>query len=137
MESEFGGAVVRGLHRYVRLVIDELRLSGNAYYAQLDPTAGAYIALDRSLPGHPGCDVALVWNEHQGWALALETDSREDLIVVDRLGAGILPAPRVVATFTRDAYAGEPMGDQDDFPPSSCGDLAERLAAYAATTLPA
>ncbi|MFC9258185.1 DUF6292 family protein [Amycolatopsis thailandensis] len=137
MESELGEAVVRGLHRYVKLVIEELRLSGNAYYAQLDPTAGAYIALDRRLPGHPGCDVALVWNERTGWALALETDSREDLVVVDRLGAEILPSPRVVATFTRDAYAGEPMGDEGDCPLPACDDLAERLAMYASAALPA
>jgi len=137
MESEFGGAAVRGLHRYVRLVIDDLRLSGNAYYLQLDPTAGAYIALDRTLPGHPGCDVALVWNEREGWALALETDSREDLIVVDRLGTEILPSPRVVATFTRDAYASDPMGDTGDSPVPICHDLAERLAAYAPASLPA
>ncbi|EMD23424.1 DUF6292 family protein [Amycolatopsis azurea] len=136
MESEFGETVIRGLHRYVRLVIEELRLSGNAYYAQLDPNAGAYIALDRKLPGHPGCDVALVWNEGKGWALALETDSREDLVVVERLGAGILPSPRVVATFTRDAYAGEAMWDKDDSQLPVCEDLGERLAAYATATLP-
>ncbi|OXM54991.1 DUF6292 family protein [Amycolatopsis alba] len=136
MESEFGEVALRGLHRYVRLVIEELRLSGNAYYAQLDPTAGAYIALDRRLPGHPGCDVALVWNERTGWALALETDSREDLVVVERLGAEVLPSPRVVAAYTRDAYAGEPMGDKDDSPFPVCADLADRLAGYAAA-LPA
>ncbi|MFC3455445.1 DUF6292 family protein [Amycolatopsis speibonae] len=137
MESELGEAVVRGLHRYVRLVIEELRLSGNAYYTHFDPTVGAYIALDRRLPGQSECDVALVWNESTGWALALETDSREHLLVVDRLRDEILPPPRVVATFARDAYAGEPMGDEDDAPPPICEDLAERLTGYASATLPA
>ncbi len=41
MESGFGEAVIRGLHRYVRLVIQELGMHGDAFHAQLEPTAGA------------------------------------------------------------------------------------------------
>ncbi|MEV7552181.1 DUF6292 family protein [Amycolatopsis sp. NPDC089917] len=130
MESEFGGAAVRGLHNYVRIVIGELGLSGNAYYAQLDPSAGAYIALERRLPEHTGCDVALVWNELKGWALALEMDSAADLLVVQRLGADLLPAPRVVAAFTRKAYEGEVMSNRDISSPPHCEALVDRLAAY-------
>ncbi len=62
-------------------------MHGDAFYAQLEPTAGAYIALDRRLPDHPDQDVALVWDERYGWSLALETNSSEDPVRL-RPGSG-------------------------------------------------
>ncbi|WP_410599668.1 DUF6292 family protein [Amycolatopsis sp. lyj-90] len=71
----------------VILCTEELGMHGDAFYAQLEPTAGAYIALDRRLPDHPDQDVALVWDERYGWSLALETNSSEDPVRL-RPGSG-------------------------------------------------
>ncbi|WP_414940326.1 DUF6292 family protein [Amycolatopsis sp. cmx-11-51] len=133
MESGFGDTVIRGLHRYVRLVIAELGLHGDAFYAQLEPTAGAYIALDRRLPGHPAQDVALTWDERYGWSLALETHSSEDLITVAYHGIEILPSPAAVAAFTNEVFAGALAGRSGTAPVAAHegdADLAERLTAY-------
>ncbi|MDT7800482.1 MAG: hypothetical protein QOI78_3915, partial [Actinomycetota bacterium] len=60
----------------------------------------AYVALDEHLPGYPGRDVALLWDEVHGWAAAIETHSGEDLVVVRYLGGPtITPAPEQVARF--------------------------------------
>ncbi len=133
MESGFGEAVIRGLHRYVRSVIEELGMRGNAFYAQLEPTAGAYIALDRKLPDHPDQDVALVWDERYGWSLALETNSSEDLITVAYHGLEILPSPAAVAAFTREVCAREDDGRSSTAPTGIRENdvtLAERLTGY-------
>ncbi len=133
MESGFGEAVIRGLHRYVRSVIEELGMHGDEFYAHLEPTAGAYIALDRKLPDHPDQDVALVWDERYGWSLALETNSSEDLITVAYHGLEILPSPTAVAAFTREVCAGEDDGRSSTAPTGimeSDVTLAERLTGY-------
>ncbi|MEV6908726.1 DUF6292 family protein [Amycolatopsis sp. NPDC051071] len=133
METGFGEAVLQGLHRYVRLVIEELGLHGDAFYAQLEPTAGAYIALDRKLPEYPDRDVALVWDERYGWSVALETDSSEDLITVAYHGREILPSPSAVAAFAREVCASGAVG-RSGLAPTGSGEsevtLTERLTGY-------
>ncbi|WP_410626939.1 DUF6292 family protein [Amycolatopsis sp. cmx-8-4] len=65
-----------------------------------DSPVSAYIALDEHLPGYPGRDVALLWDEIHGWAAAIETHSGEDLITVRYLGGPtIVPLPEDVARF--------------------------------------
>ncbi|MEU3622848.1 hypothetical protein BS329_09420 [Amycolatopsis coloradensis] len=133
MESGFGEAVIRGLHRYVRSVINELGIRGDAFYAQLEPTAGAYIALDRRLPDHPDQDVALVWDERYGWSVALETNSSEDLVMVAYHGLEILPSPAAVAAFTREVWATENASRSSAAPAGIRENdvtLAERLTGY-------
>ncbi|WP_406634270.1 DUF6292 family protein [Amycolatopsis sp. WGS_07] len=65
-----------------------------------DPVLSAYVALDGYLPGYPGRDVALLWDEIRGWAVAVETHSGEDLIVVRYLGgASVAPPPEHLVRF--------------------------------------
>ncbi|WP_370964378.1 DUF6292 family protein [Amycolatopsis sp. cg9] len=67
-----------------------------------DSPVSAYVALDERLPGYPGRDVALLWDEVHGWAAAVETHSGEDLIVLRYLGGPtIVPPPGDVARFVR------------------------------------
>ncbi|WIY00736.1 DUF6292 family protein [Amycolatopsis mongoliensis] len=67
-----------------------------------DSPVSAYVALDERLPGYPGRDVALLWDEVRGWAAAVETHSGEDLIVVRHLGGPtVTPRPADVARFVK------------------------------------
>jgi hypothetical protein len=134
MEPYFGEAALLGLHRYVRRVNRALGLHGDAFCVHMDPTAGAYIALDRRLPDWPDRDAALIWTERHGWAMAVETNCGEDLVVVGYLGGELLSPPRAVAEFAQEMLAGNRSPRCED-PPSfrDEGDLAHRLAAYPAS----
>ncbi|WP_410661805.1 DUF6292 family protein [Amycolatopsis sp. lyj-112] len=136
MELEFGETELRGLHGYVRSVIEALGLRGDAYYAQLEPIASVYIALEQRVSGCADRDVALVWDERHGWALAFENSSHEELIVIRYLGTDLLPSPRLVAEYTQEALASELPERLDAQPPVlAAGEgLAQRLAAYDSTT---
>ncbi|MFI9456654.1 DUF6292 family protein [Amycolatopsis sp. NPDC052450] len=134
MEPEFDDVILKGLHRYVSLVIEALGLHGDACCVQLEPIASAYIALERRLPSRPDRDVALLWDERHGWALAVETSSGEDLIVVGYQGLELLPPPRVVATFAESMYSDEATAllEPPQLGAAEAEDgLALRLAAYA------
>nr|WP_042181409.1 DUF6292 family protein [Kibdelosporangium sp. MJ126-NF4]CEL12986.1 hypothetical protein [Kibdelosporangium sp. MJ126-NF4]CTQ98672.1 hypothetical protein [Kibdelosporangium sp. MJ126-NF4] len=101
MDLDFDSPAAHGLRHYVRLVAAELGLTGDSSLVQLEPPANAYLALDDRLARFPGRDLALIWDEEHGWALAVETHSGEDLIVQRRLGGDVLPPPRVVGQFAR------------------------------------
>ncbi|CCH32363.1 DUF6292 family protein [Actinosynnema sp. NPDC047251] len=132
VEWDFDDSVVRALQSYVRLVADELRLSGESSYVQVEPPRSVYVALDGRLPGYPDRDVALVWDETAGWAVALETHSGEDLIVQARFGADRVPPPAAVARWVRQVFDGQPTtGTRTAADGWSKGDLAVRLAPYA------
>ncbi|MEV4319994.1 DUF6292 family protein [Actinocrispum sp. NPDC049592] len=60
-----------------------------------DSPAWGYIALDWRLNGR---DVALVWDETTGWAIATETDGAE-LDIVAHLDGEITPPASTVAQF--------------------------------------
>ncbi|RSM79693.1 hypothetical protein DL991_12855 [Amycolatopsis sp. WAC 01375] len=134
MEPEFDDVILKGLHRYVSLVIEALGLHGDACCVQLEPIASAYIALERRLPNRPDRDVALLWDERHGWALGVETSSGEDLIVIGYQGLELLPPPRAVATFAESLYSDEATALLEP-PPLGAAEsedgLALRLAAYA------
>jgi hypothetical protein len=135
MELDFDDSVLRGLHRYVRLVSEALGLRGECWYAQADEVASAYIALDGRLSRFPDHDVALLWDENQGWSTAVETDSGEDLLVVARLGQDLLPPPATVAAWVgglfdphRDAHH---IGQVRERPGRADADkIRHRLAAF-------
>ncbi|MBN6038366.1 DUF6292 family protein [Amycolatopsis sp. 195334CR] len=102
---EFHEAEVNELRRYVRMVAGALGQQGDSFYVQGTPLA-AYLALDGHLAAFPGRDVALVWDEQNGWALALETESTEDPVVISRCPDGIRPAPGDVAAFAESRLLG-------------------------------
>jgi hypothetical protein len=64
-----------------------------------DTPVSAYVALDERLPGYPGHDVALLWDEVHGWSAAIETPE-DGLTVLRHLGGPVIdPPPQHVARF--------------------------------------
>jgi hypothetical protein len=99
MDLDVHGAPAHGLRRYLTLVAQLVGAGAEACSIQFDSPIGAYIAVDQRLSGFPRRDVALLWDEAYGWALAIETHSGADLMVLGYLrravtggGAG-LPTP--------------------------------------------
>ena len=109
MDLDFDDALMWGLRGYVRLVTEELGLAGESSYVQAERPAGAYLALDGRLPGYPDRDVALLWDEENGWSAAVETHSGEDVLVQARFGPDVVPPPEAVARWVRGVFRGERM----------------------------
>ncbi|MFC4002929.1 DUF6292 family protein [Prauserella oleivorans] len=125
----FETAAARGLRRYVWLVAQELGLRGSPYYLQLDTPLSAYVALDRRIRELPTSDLALTWDEREGWTLAVESVCGDDLLPLAYLRADLLPAPHVVAAFAR-----RPLAGPEELLPRPRGGtsgILDRLAAYA------
>ncbi|WP_410599495.1 DUF6292 family protein [Amycolatopsis sp. lyj-90] len=90
------------LWAYLAEVSDALGIGLESCTVDYDSPVSAYIALDVRLRNHPERDVALLWDELGGWALATETQAGNDLSVVRRLGGDSpLPSPARVAHFVR------------------------------------
>jgi hypothetical protein len=138
MQLDFDDTVVLGLHGYVRQVCRALGLRGECSYVQADGPASAYVALDERLRGYPDHDVALVWDEHHGWSAAIETHSGDELPVVASLGQDLLPAPEIVAAWTRDLFlaTGDAVrhGERPVLPGADT--MRRRLSAYLGTHVP-
>jgi hypothetical protein len=135
MELDFDDSVVRGLHRYVRMVTRALGLHGECSYVQVDELASAYVALDGRLSHYPDRDVALLWEETRGWSAAIETHSGEELFVVAHCGQDVLPPPETVAAWVRELFRPDrdvaPVGHLDERPaPATADTTRQRLAAY-------
>jgi hypothetical protein len=95
-----GHPALTALWTYLADVTTALGIGPESCTVDHDTPVSAYVALDEHLPGYPGRDVALLWDEVHGWAAAVETHSGEDLIVVRYLGGPtIAPAPGTVARF--------------------------------------
>ncbi|MDX8037401.1 DUF6292 family protein [Lentzea sp. BCCO 10_0856] len=86
---------------YALRVTRELGLSGESSCVDRDKPLRVYIAVEGSLPSHPGCLVALLWTERHGWAMAVEEPGGADLTVVAHLGGPVEPPPHVVARWAR------------------------------------
>ncbi|MFL6142119.1 MAG: DUF6292 family protein [Labedaea sp.] len=133
MELEPYGPLARGLCRYLREVGDALGVGFEATCWDLDERASAYVALDGRLPGYPDHDLALIWDEENGWAAALEGGRGDDMIVLCYLGYDVLAPSAVVAGFVdalrADGYPGQP--DPPALRAAFCDDgFAERLATF-------
>jgi hypothetical protein len=91
---------IAALRDYLADVTTALGIGLESCTVDLDIPVSAYIALDDHLPGYPGRDLALLWDEVHGWSAAIETHSAEDLIVIRYLGGTtITPPPAQVARF--------------------------------------
>ncbi|TSD48692.1 hypothetical protein FFI94_022805 [Rhodococcus sp. KBS0724] len=88
-----------GFQRYIQSVAEGVGAGIEQWCCRGEHPMEAYIALDREVPRFPGREVALLWEETCGWALAVETRSGEDLIVLGYLGDDAVPAPDAVAAF--------------------------------------
>jgi hypothetical protein len=107
MDPALDGTPEKNLRRYATRVAHALGLAGDRAYVSSAPPASIYLALDQCLPAAPDRDVALLWDADHGWALAVETHSGEDMIVLSHLAGDRLPSPRVVARFVRRALIQE------------------------------
>jgi hypothetical protein len=113
-----------GLTGYLAAVSSAVGVGVESCTVDLDAPASAYVALDPRLPRHPDRDLALLWDEHHGWSLAMETHSGEDLLVLAYLGGDLVPVPARVRRFVAGirstggpVSAPEPpdlRGDRDD-----------------------
>ncbi|WP_410673950.1 DUF6292 family protein [Amycolatopsis sp. cmx-4-68] len=126
------GAAARGLRQYFLAVAAEL--DAPAWFCEVDVPATAYLALERRLPRFPDHETALLWDEQDGWAAAVESPTGEDVVILAYLGEDILPAPEAVVGFVNalydDGYPGQP--DPPDFRrPGAPDGFDERLSAYA------
>lgn len=118
-----GSSFVRGLRGYVTAVAAELGVGWESCALDLDTPVSAYIAMDWRLNRFPDRDAALLWDERHGWAVAVETHSGEDLIVLAYLGGGsadgldsVVANPRVVTRFLSAVRAGDHSVGQPDPP---------------------
>lgn len=124
----------RGLTRYVGLVAEAIGIPPSACNCAPDLVGNAYIAVDGRMPRYPDRDVALLWDEENGWSAGIETGCGEDVIVLAYLGGEVVPPPATVADFLAellaDGYPGEPV------PPGlrrvdDADGLERKLSAYA------
>jgi hypothetical protein len=127
MDLDEDDPAARGLRRYVGLVADAIGVGSGASLVQLDEPVGVYLPLDR----RGDRDLALLWDERCGWALAVESGRGVDLAITGFLASELLPAPRVVADYVRRGCRHGDFGTRSApvFDPT---DLISRLADYAA-----
>ncbi|MGW4209031.1 DUF6292 family protein [Lentzea sp. NPDC004789] len=86
---------------YALRVTRELGLSGESSCVDRENPLRVYIAVEGRLPGHPDRDIALLWTECHGWAMAVEEPGAADLTVVAHLGGAVDPPPGTVARWVR------------------------------------
>lgn len=123
----------RGLRTYVERIASGLGLGRESLWTEVADTGAAYIALRQQLPEDPGRDLALIWDEHSGWALGVENGAGDDLLVLAFYGAELLPPPENVIVFAKDTITHH--GDATAVPPArrpvEPAELENRLAGYA------
>ncbi|WP_068158981.1 DUF6292 family protein [Rhodococcus phenolicus] len=90
--------VVRGFTLYIEQVAQELGVPAGNWAVQEDGAWEAYVGIP-ALELYPGREVALVWTPDEGWALAVETGSGEDMILAGYLGSVRVPTPAAVLSF--------------------------------------
>lgn len=95
-----------GLRRYVCRIATALGLGPESVCCELAGSPNGYLALDGRIADYPDRDVALVWDDVYGWAVACEAGSDEDVVTVSYLGEDVLPEPQRVVTFARAVLAG-------------------------------
>lgn len=69
-DSEYHFA--RGLRAYLARVACAVGVGFESCSLDLEAPASGYVALDRALPGRPGHDLALIWDEVHGWSAVVE-----------------------------------------------------------------
>jgi uncharacterized protein DUF6292 len=101
--------VIDELRDYLAEVSAELGVGLESCCWGSEAPAWAYMALDWRLGGR---DVALIWDEQDGWAIATEEAARDtDLRVVAHLDGELTPAPSTVAEFVATFRAEVPWSE--------------------------
>jgi hypothetical protein len=97
VEVDFDEGLVLRLRGYVGLVTEALGLTGECSCFEVGRPMSAYLALDGRLSAYPDWDVALLWDEERGWAVAVEPHCGAEPVVLSRKGGDPLPPPHEVA----------------------------------------
>ena len=98
--------IEHGLAGYVRAVAAAVGVPAEATVFEISDTATAYLGLAQRWDQRPAEDLMLVWDEHHGWRIAVETDPGVPPTVVDHLGGtDLVPEPQIVAGFVSDVLA--------------------------------
>jgi hypothetical protein len=113
-----------GLTGYLAAVSSAVGVGVESCTVDLDAPTSGYVALDLRLPRYPDRDLALLWDEHHGWSLAMETHSGEDLLVLAYLGGDLVPAPSRVRRFVAGIRFASSPGSAPE-PPDLRGDRSE------------
>ncbi|MGI8312973.1 DUF6292 family protein [Saccharopolyspora hattusasensis] len=108
------GSVATAVMDYVHAVARGVGVctDGNAdtVEVEFDLLTSAYVALPFRAPNFPAYDLALVWDEESGWAVAIESDPNYPPIAIVYQGGQVLPAPAAVVAFVDDLRAGRQPG---------------------------
>ncbi|RDI34787.1 DUF6292 family protein [Lentzea flaviverrucosa] len=131
--SEGTHLLAGALERYVWKVAEALGVPREGASFEVTDTATAYIALGCRAVAHPDRDVMLVWSATHGWAVSIETDPAEPLIVLGRLSGAIVQAPEAVAGLVAESMTRPGVRQVPVASPSLMGwsDLAECMERYA------
>jgi hypothetical protein len=98
----------RELREYVTEVARAQGVGPESCMVDATAPASAYLALDGSPPAFPDRELALLWNERDGWSAVLETRCGEDLVLGRPDPAhGVRPAPDVLAAFVDAVRVGD------------------------------
>nr|WP_245633551.1 DUF6292 family protein [Amycolatopsis jejuensis] len=127
-----------GLAGYVRAVARALGVPGAGTACESETRCAGYIALPRRCAECPGRDGMVEWSARRGWSVVLEETPEEASVLVARLGAGLVPAPDVVADFVGEVLAGRRTGGRGSGEPAEAdqGTLRELLVPYALIAWP-
>ena len=109
------------LRAYMRAVADRLGVGIESGTVDLDPPVSFYLAIEGRAPSHPDRDLALLWSEQHGWAVAVEAHAGEELMVLGYLG-GLSPIaePAEVEKFVAAVQAGwRPASRPPEFGPTT------------------
>ena len=96
----------RALAAYVAAVAIELGVPVEDTTAEVSDAVTAEIPLAERSPEHPDRDLLLIWDDRNGWQLAVESGPSSALTVVAALSEDLIPAPGRVAAFVADVVAG-------------------------------
>ncbi|GAA3432670.1 hypothetical protein GCM10018954_022730 [Kutzneria kofuensis] len=70
-------ALSQGLAGYLAAVATAVGVPTEGTSYEVTDTATAYLALVERRPDRPGHDLMLVWSEHAGWVVSVETEPSE------------------------------------------------------------
>ncbi|WP_370949756.1 DUF6292 family protein [Amycolatopsis sp. cg5] len=115
--NDIGYRLGRALREYLSVTARAVGVGWESCTVDLDEPMSAYVALDRRLDRFPGRDVALLWDEVNGWAVAVETPGGERAIVLAYLGGErLVPDPAEVVALLAAVRADEHSIGQPDPP---------------------
>ncbi|MFD8495372.1 DUF6292 family protein [Amycolatopsis sp. NPDC059657] len=115
--NDIGYRLSRVLREYLSLTARAVGVGWESCTVDLDEPVSAYVALDWRLDRFPGRDVALLWDEVNGWAVAVEAPGGESAIVLSYLGGDrLVPEPAEVVALLEAVRADDHSIGQPDPP---------------------